>query len=92
MQRGRERRVDAVVKLLVEAGVLDAERTRRASSRLRQQILTQVLFWLPAAILAAPDQDPAELLDSYAGAALALFLPYCTAADRRQLAALLRND
>ncbi len=89
MQRGRERRVDVVVKLLVEAGMLDAERTRHARSRLRQQILTQVFFWLPAAILAAPAEDPAERLDTHAGAALALFLPYCTAAGRRQLEALL---
>jgi AcrR family transcriptional regulator len=92
MQRGRERRVDAIVRRLIEAGMLDAERARRASSRLRQQILTQVFFWLPAAILAAPDQDPAERLDGHAAAALALFLPYCTAAGRRQLEALLGDD
>ena len=92
MQRGRERRVDAVMGRLVEAGLLDAERTRRARARLRQQILTQVFFWLPAAILAAPDRDPAERLDAHAAAALALFLPCCTAAGRRQLEALLGND
>lgn len=92
MQRGRERRVDAVVGRLVEAGLLDAERTRHARARLRQQILTQVFFWLPAAILAAPDRDPAERLDAHAAAALALFLPCCTAAGRRQLEALLGND
>jgi len=89
MQRGRERRIDAVLGRLVEAGLLDADRTRRAQSRLRRQILTQVFFWLPAAIVAAPDRDPAERLDDHAAAALALFLPCCTAAGRRQLEALL---
>jgi AcrR family transcriptional regulator len=89
MQRGRERRVDALLDRLVEAGLLDAERTRRARARLRRQLLTQVFFWLPAAIVAAPEGDPAERLDDHAAAALALFLPCCTAAGRRQLEALL---
>ena len=51
--------------------------------------LTQVFFWLPAAIVAAPDRDPAECLDGHARAALALFLAYCTPAGRRQLEAVL---
>ena len=88
LQRGREARVDAVIGRLVDAGLLDAERTDRGLLRL--QLLTQVFFWVPAALLAAPDRDPAERLDLHARSALALFLPDATPAGRRQLEPLLR--
>jgi len=89
MQRAREGRVDTLVARLIEAGMLDGKRTRRALPQLRQQILTQVFFWVPAAILAAPERDPAERLDLHARAAMALFLPWCTPAGRRQLERVL---
>lgn len=89
MQRAREARVDDIVTRLIDSGSLDAERTKRDLPLLRQQLLTQVFFWLPAAILAAPDRDPAESLDHHARAALALFRAYCTPAGRRRLEALL---
>jgi AcrR family transcriptional regulator len=89
MQRAREARVDKIAARLIDAGLLERKRTEQALARLRLQLLTQVFFWLPAAILAAPDRDPAERLDAHARAALALFLPYCTAPGRRQLEAVL---
>ena len=89
MQRRREARVDHIVQGLVDAGMLDEQRTVRTASELRRQFLTQVFFWLPAAIVEAPDRDPAERLDAHARAALALFLGYCTPAGRRQLEAVL---
>lgn len=89
MQRAREARVDGIVARLIAAGSLDAERATRALPQLRQQMLTQVAFWLPSAILAAPDRDPADALDDHARAALALFRAYCTPAGRRKLDALL---
>lgn len=89
MQRAREARVDAIVARLIAAGALDSERATRALPQLRQQLLTQVAFWLPAAILAAPDRDPADALDDHARSALALFSAYCTPAGRRKLDALL---
>jgi AcrR family transcriptional regulator len=92
MQRTREARVDGIVAGLTEAGLLDRNRVKRALPLLRQQVLTQVFFWLPAAILAAPDRDPAERLDVHARAVLALFLASCTPAGRRQLDALLRPE
>lgn len=92
LQRAREARVDDVVARLIDSGSLDGERTRRALPELRQQILTQVFFWLPAAILAATDRDPADALDHHARAALALFRAYCTPAGRRRLEALLDAD
>jgi Bacterial transcriptional repressor len=88
-QRAREARVDTVLARLIAAGLLDRKRTKQALPQLRQQILTQVFFWLPAAFVAAPDRDAAESLDAHARAALALFWPYCTPAGRRQLKALL---
>lgn len=90
MQRKREARVDHIVTCLIDAGLLDEETTRAALPELRRQVQTQVFFWLPAAILAAPDRDPAECLDAHARAVLALFSGYCTSAGGRQLAALLR--
>lgn len=89
MQRDRERRVDLLVARLVAAGLLDRRRAGHTLPTLRRQLLTQVFFWLPAAILAAPDRDPAESLDAHARAALALFLPGCTPAGRRQLETIL---
>jgi AcrR family transcriptional regulator len=89
MQRAREARVDGIVARLIESGSLDDDRATRALPQLRQQILTQVAFWLPAAILAAPDRDPAHALDAHARSALALFRAYATSAGRRRLDALL---
>ena len=88
-QRARGARVDAIVSRLVAAGLLDGERLRGGLPQLRQQVFTQVFFWLPSAILSAPERDPAEALDLHARATLALFLPYCTSAGRRRLEALL---
>ena len=92
MQRAREARVDGIVARLIDSGSLDRERTTRALPQLRQQILTQVIFWLPSAMLAAPDRDPADALDDHARAVLALFRAYCTPAGRRRLDALLEPD
>lgn len=85
MQRVRDTRVDHVIQGLVESGLLDAAATTRTGVELRQQFFTQVFFWLPAAIVAAPERDPAERLDLHARAVLALFQGYCTPAGRRQL-------
>jgi AcrR family transcriptional regulator len=92
LQREREARVDGIVARLIDSGLLDGDRATRALPQLRQQLLTQVFFWLPAAILAAPDRDPAVSLDAHARAALALFRAYCTPAGRRRLEALLATD
>jgi AcrR family transcriptional regulator len=86
LQRTREARVDGVIERLIQARMLDAERTDRALLRL--QVLTQVFFWVPSALLAAPDRDPAERLDLHARAALALFALYATPIGRRQLTPL----
>lgn len=88
-QRGREARIDRLVSKLVHDGLLDAGRIGRQLPRLRLQIFTQVFFWLPSAMLSAPDSDPSERLDLHARAALALFIPYCTTAGRLKLEALL---
>jgi hypothetical protein len=69
--------------------MLDRARTMGALPRLRLQILTQVFFWVPAAIVAAPDRDPAHALDAHARAALALFAPYCTPAGLTRLGSLV---
>lgn len=87
LQRAREQRVDGLIGRLVQERLLDAERTDRALLRL--QVLTQVFFWVPSALLAAPHRDPAERLDLHARAALALFMVYATPAGRRQLAPLV---
>lgn len=89
MHREREARIDRLAARLTDAGLLDSERTKRALPRLRVQLATQVAFWLPSAILAAPSRDPAERLDVHAHAALALFLPLCTPAGKRQLERVL---
>ena len=89
IQGAREARVDTVVTHLVEAGLLDRERIARRGAELRRQVFTQVFFWLPAAIVSAPTRAPAASLDAHARATLALFLPHCTPAGRRQLEALL---
>ena len=83
MQRLREARVDSMAQRLVAAGLLDRDRTEHALPQLRRQVITQVAFWLPSAILAAPDRDPAGELDAYARAALALFVAYATRTGRR---------
>lgn len=91
MQRVREARVESIISRLIDAGLLDGKRTTRALSQLERQILTQVFFWLPAAMIAAPDRDPAESLDTHARAVLALFRAYCTPVGRRRLEALLKT-
>jgi AcrR family transcriptional regulator len=89
MQRLREARVDSMAQRLIAAGLLERGRTEQALPQLRRQIITQVAFWLPSAIMAAPDRDPAASLDTYARAALALFVAYATRTGRRQLEAIL---
>lgn len=89
LQRARDARIDHLIGGLIDANLLDRATTTHLRPVLRQQILTQVFFWLPAAIIAAPERDPAERLDAHARAALALFRGYCTPAGRRQLDALL---
>lgn len=89
MQRSREARVDAVIDRLLDGGMLDGKRTEPARAYLRVQLLTQVFFWLPAAIMAAPSADPSKRLDLHARAALALFVAYCTPAGKSQLDALI---
>lgn len=90
MQRAREARVDGVIARLIEAHMVDAERTDRALLRL--QVLTQIFFWVPSALIAAPDRDPAERLDLHARAALALFAVFATPVGRRQLMPLLGSS
>ena len=87
LQRAREARVDGMIARLIQARMLDAERTD--SALLRLQVLTQIFFWVPSALIAAPDRDPAERLDLHARAALALFATYATPVGRRQLTPLL---
>jgi hypothetical protein len=88
-QRGREARIDKILSKLIAAGLLDGERVKQRLPQLRLQIFTQVFFWLPSAILSAPDRDPAERLDLHARAAMALLLPACTPSRRRRLETLL---
>jgi AcrR family transcriptional regulator len=86
MQRARVARADAIIARLIDAALLEPATDREL---LRLQLLTQIVFWVPSALLAAPDRDPGERLHLHARAAIALFLPYATAAGRRQLARLL---
>jgi AcrR family transcriptional regulator len=88
MQRAREARADGIITRLIEARLL-VPATDRAILRL--QILTQIFFWVPSALIAEPDRDPSERLDLHARAALALFVRFATAAGRRQLAPLVRS-
>jgi hypothetical protein len=92
MQHAREARVDGIARRLVAAGLLDRVRTEKHLAHLRRQILTQVFFWLPAAIIAAPDRDPAESLETHARTVLALFLAYATPTGRRRLQSLLERE
>lgn len=89
MHHARHARVDRIVAQLVAANLLDAKRIEPSLHDLRLQIVTQLLFWIPSAIVAAPDRDPGERLDDHARAALALFLPHCTWVGKRQLDQLL---
>jgi AcrR family transcriptional regulator len=89
MHRARQLRVDGIVERLTEAKLLDAKRIEARLNLLRQQVLTQLLFWIPSAIVAAPDRDPAASLDDHARAVLALFSFYCTPRGRLQLERLL---
>ncbi len=86
MQRAREARVDTLVGRLIDARLLDRTRTERALPQLRLQLLTQLLFWVPSAIVHAPERDPANRLDLHARSVMALFLVHCTPSGRRQLA------
>ena len=90
LQRAREARVDGMIARLIQARMLDSERTDRALLRL--QVLTQIFFWVPSALIAAPDRDPAERLELHARAALALFAVYATPVGRRQLMPLLGSS
>jgi AcrR family transcriptional regulator len=89
LQDGRDARITTVLADLVGAGLLDGDKIQRRSAELRRQIFTQTFFWLPSAVVSAPDRDPARSLDAAARAVMALFLPYCTASGKRQLEALL---
>jgi AcrR family transcriptional regulator len=89
MQRARDVRTERILGKLVASGLLDAERVEHRLPELRLQLFTQIFFWLPSAILAAPDGDPAERLELHLCAALALLLPYCTPTGRRRLEAML---
>lgn len=89
MQRARDVRTERLLGRLVTAGLLDGARVKARLPELRVQIFTQIFFWLPSAILAAPDGDPADRLELHARAALALLLPFCTPRGRRKLEALL---
>jgi len=91
LQRAREARVDALVEHLIAAGLLDRRRSQRALELLRVQLITQVFFWLPAAVVAAPDADPIGRFDLHARAAMGQFLGYCTPAGRRKLERLLNT-
>ncbi len=88
-QRVREARVDKIVSRLVELGLLDGGCVRQHMPELARQLFTQIFFWLPSAIVSAPDRDPAERLDAHARAAVSLFLAYCTPSGQRQIEALL---
>jgi len=92
MQRAREARVDGITRRLVAAGLLDRVRTEKQLPHLRRQVLTQVIFWLPMAILAAPDRDPEGSLETHARTVLALFLAYVTPTGRRRLESLLGRE
>ncbi|HKY90635.1 MAG TPA: TetR/AcrR family transcriptional regulator [Nevskiaceae bacterium] len=89
LQGPREARVDTVLAELIGAGLLDGDKVERRVAELRRQIFTQIFFWLPSAAVSAPGGDPAASLEPCARAVMALFLPYCTAAGRRSLEALL---
>lgn len=88
MHRAREARVDTLVGRLIDARLLERKRTEHALPLLRLQLLTQIMFWVPSAIVAAPDADPADRIDIHARSVMALFLVYCTPSGRRQLAPL----
>jgi AcrR family transcriptional regulator len=89
MQRARDVRTERILGKLVAGGLLDGERVKHRLAELRLQLFTQIFFWLPSAILAAPDGDPADRLEHHLRAAMALLLPYCTPSGRRRLEALL---
>lgn len=88
MQRAREARCKGIIARLVEANLVDAEKVDRTVLGL--QLLTQIFFWVPMALMTDPEGDLADRLDLHARAALALFLPYTTPTGRRQLAPLVR--
>jgi AcrR family transcriptional regulator len=87
MQRAREARCRRIIAGLVDAHLLDANKLD--SAVLGLQLLTQIFFWVPMALMTDPDGDLAARLDLHARSALALFLPYTTPAGRRQLAPLV---
>ena len=87
MQKVRDARTERILGRLVAAGLLEGERVKQRLPELRVKVFTQIFFWLPSAILAAPDRDPADRLELHARAAMALLLPVCTASGRRKLTA-----
>jgi AcrR family transcriptional regulator len=89
MQRARDVRTERILGKLVAGGLLDGERVKQRLPELRLQLFTQIFFWLPSAILAVPDGDPADRLELHLRAAMALLLPYCTPTGRRRLEAML---
>jgi AcrR family transcriptional regulator len=89
MQRRRDARTERILGKLVAGGQLDGERVKQRLPELRLQVFTQIFFWLPSALLAAPEADPTERLELHLRAAMALLLPYCTPSGRRRLEALL---
>jgi hypothetical protein len=58
MQKVRDARTERILGRLVAAGLLEGERVKQRLPELRVQVFTQIFFWLPSAILAAPDRDP----------------------------------
>ena len=90
MQRAREARCEGIIARLVDAKLLDGEKIDREVLVL--QLLCQIFFWVPMAMMTDPDAELVDRLDLHARAALALFLPYVTPAGRRQLAPLVVSD
>ena len=91
MQRAREARVDTLVGRLIDARLLERKTTERALPQLRLQLLTQILFWVPSAIIHAPERNPAARLDLHARSVMALFLVHCTPNGRRRLAPFIAS-
>lgn len=89
LQVPRAARANTIIDDLIGAGLLDEQKVAPRRDELRRQLFTQIFFWLPSALASSPDRDPADDIDGAARAAMALFLPYCTTAGRKQLDALL---
>lgn len=85
MHLARQARVDSLVERLISAKLLDTKKVKKRLPLLRRQLITQLFFWVPSAIVEAPNRDPACALEEHAQAALALFSAYCTPLGQRQL-------